>query len=110
MKVETRFDKMFSCLCFGRELGNTVENVTCKRDLRLRDRDVWFSVRDETFKKMSETETRSRPFKKGSRDETSETETTSLGIGHAEIQPNLGYLIKFPLLYNVHSSEVDKSS
>lgn len=22
VKVETRFDKMFNCLCFGREIGN----------------------------------------------------------------------------------------
>jgi len=47
----------------------SMENVTCKRDLQLRDRDVWLFVRDETSKiswdrdvwtKSLETET-SRP-------------------------------------------------
>jgi hypothetical protein len=29
----------------------------CKRDLGARDRDIWFSIRDETLQKFSETET-----------------------------------------------------
>jgi len=63
--------------CQGKQYKNVYWS-TCKRDLVVRDRDVWFSVRDKTeteaFPHFHETET----FEIVCRDRDVEIETTSL--------------------------------
>ena len=58
--------------------------LACKRDPLVRDRDIWFSVRDETEtfpRDRDETETFGNYVSRPSQDRDVETETTSLHLG-----------------------------
>jgi len=70
---------------------------TCKRDVVVRDRDVWLSVRDETetetFPHFAETETRPRRLKNTSRDGL-ETETSRPRLQLCRVRLHLANDIK----------------
>jgi len=60
MLKENMNDSLLSSSLAHREPGPECQGY--KRDLRIRDRDIWFPVRDETetFSQFHETETRPR--------------------------------------------------